>query len=271
MCYSGVNTTYLEEEIVNLAEKIKATRLEKGFSQRQLCGDVITRNMLSQIENGAARPSMATLQYLAQRLGKSVSYFLEEQAVVSPNLEVMTQARSAYAEENYSQTLAILEAFKEPDESFGEEKNLLTYLAQMGLARQALADGKQLYAVKLLHQAGENRGIYIAEDLQRSRQLLLGMAGETVKLDEDEALLILARQAKSPSRSLEILQAVENQDTPQWNLLRAEALFSLKQYETAAALYEKAQQTQSVLSRLEACYRELGDYKRAYEYACKQK
>ena len=83
---------------MDLAAKLKAARLEAGLSQRQLCGDVITRNMLSQIENGSARPSMATLQTLAQRLEKLVSYFPEEQAVVSPNLQIMTQARCAWGQ-----------------------------------------------------------------------------------------------------------------------------------------------------------------------------
>ena len=256
---------------MNLAEKIKAARLEAGLSQRQLCEGLITRNMLSQIENGSARPSMSTLGHLAQRLGKSISYFLDEQAVVSPNLETITQARKAYERKDYAQILLILEAFQEPDSAFGEEKHLLEYLSQLRLARQALSEGKQLYAVKLLHRAGENRGIYITEELERSRQLLLGMAGETAALHEDDALLLLARQAEQTNRTLEILQAVENKDTPQWNLLRAEALFSLRQYEQAAEHYEKAEQTKTVFSQLEACYRELGDYKRAYEYACKQK
>ena len=256
---------------MNLAEKLKAARLEAGLSQRQLCGDTITRNMLSQIENGSARPSMATLQYLAQRLGKSVSYFLEEQAVVSPNLEIILEARKAYAQQEYAQVLATLEEFKEPDEAFGQEKNLLQYLTLLGLVRQALSEEKLPYAKKLLHQAGEIRGVYITEDLERSRQLLLGMAGEKAELNEEDALVILARQAENPTRTLEILQAVEEKETAQWNFLRAEALFSLQQYESAAACYEKAQQTQDVYARLEACYRELGDYKRAYEYACKQK
>ena len=256
---------------MDLAEKLKAARLEAGLSQRQLCGDVITRNMLSQIENGAAGPSMATLQYLAQRLGKPISYFLEEQAVVSPNLEIITQARSAYAQQDYGQALSALEGFKEPDEVFGEEKNLLQYLAYLGMAQQALFEDKQPYAKKLLQQAGGIQGIYITDGLERSRQLLLGMAGETAELNEEDALLILARQAETPDRCLEILQAVENQSTPQWNLLKAKALFSLQQYEAAASCYENAEQTRDVYARLEACYRELGDYKRAYEYACKQK
>ena len=45
---------------MELGEKLRLTRLEAGLSQRALCGDEITRNMLSRIENGAARPSMKT-------------------------------------------------------------------------------------------------------------------------------------------------------------------------------------------------------------------
>ena len=62
---------------MSLGEKLRQARMESGLSQRQLCGDEITRNMLSQIEHDTARPSMSTLQYLARRLGLPVSYFLE--------------------------------------------------------------------------------------------------------------------------------------------------------------------------------------------------
>ena len=85
---------------MELGEKLKQTRLEAGLSQRQLCGDVITRNMLSQIESGKARPSMPTLQYLAGRLGKPVGYFLEEDTVLSPNIGLMEQARAILRGEN---------------------------------------------------------------------------------------------------------------------------------------------------------------------------
>ena len=256
---------------MDLSQKLKTARLEAGLSQRQLCGDTITRNMLSQIENGSARPSMTTLQYLAQRLGKPVSYFLEEQAVVSPNLDVMDRARDCYGQKAYAQAISALESFREPDGAFVEEKNLLLFLSLLGLARQALSEDKLPYAKNLLHRAGEVKGMYLTEDLERSRQILSGMAGEPANLNEEDALLILAGQAQDPSRCLEILQAVENKGSSQWNFLSAEALFSLKQYEDAAACYEKAEPTPAVFSRLEICYRELGDFKKAYEYACKQK
>ena len=68
---------------MELGKRLKEVRLAQGLSQRQLCGDEITRNMLSQIENGSAKPSMDTLRYLANRLGKPISYFLGEETVTS--------------------------------------------------------------------------------------------------------------------------------------------------------------------------------------------
>ena len=64
---------------MTMGEKIRLARVTAGLSQRQLCDGIVTRNMLSQIENGSANPSLPTLQALAQRLGQSVQYFLDEQ------------------------------------------------------------------------------------------------------------------------------------------------------------------------------------------------
>ena len=63
---------------MTIGEKLRGARLDAGLSQRQLCEGLVTRNMLSQIENGSAKPSLSTLQALAQRLGKPVQYFLED-------------------------------------------------------------------------------------------------------------------------------------------------------------------------------------------------
>ena len=57
---------------MELGQRIKQARLEAGLSQRQLCGETVTRNMLSQIENGTAKPSMGTLCFFAERLGLSL-------------------------------------------------------------------------------------------------------------------------------------------------------------------------------------------------------
>ena len=45
---------------MTLGQKLKQTRLARGMTQSQVVGDRITRNMLSQIENDLASPSVGT-------------------------------------------------------------------------------------------------------------------------------------------------------------------------------------------------------------------
>ena len=47
-----------------LGKRIKEARLAKKMTQSEVVGDFITRNMLSQIESGAATPSLKSLEYL---------------------------------------------------------------------------------------------------------------------------------------------------------------------------------------------------------------
>ena len=84
---------------MELGQRLRQARLEAGLSQKQLCGDAITRNMLSLIENGSARPSMDTLLYLAARLGKPVGYFLDEGGGLTENQALLLEARSAPPEQ----------------------------------------------------------------------------------------------------------------------------------------------------------------------------
>lgn len=256
-----------------IGERIKAARLEAGLSQRQLCGQQLTRNMLSQVENGTARPSMKTLEYLAAQLGKSVSFFLDEQAVVSPNQDCMAQARLAMQRSDWLRLQTILDSFRQPDELFEQERLLLQYLCYLERARQALHQRRQPFALALLEKAGAlEEGIYITRPLLRERQLLLAAAGEAVDLSgEDHVLLLRAQQAADPQRQLELLAAVENKAPSQWNYLQAEGEFALGQYEKALSHYEKTEPSEKVWQRMEVCCRELGDYKRAYEYACRQR
>lgn len=51
-----------------LGHRIKEARIAKKMTQSQVVGNFITRNMLSQIENGTAMPSIKTLTYLAEVL-----------------------------------------------------------------------------------------------------------------------------------------------------------------------------------------------------------
>lgn len=222
---------------MELGEKIRRARLDAGLSQRQLCGEEITRNMLSLIENGAARPSMKTLKVLAQRLGKPISYFLEEDA-------------------------------RDPSDLAESADNLRR-------AEEALAAGKDLYAAQLLEA--------VTAPLLRREKLLLAarLPGADVAAickalpSLDRELLLRAEAALNagdPDRCGHLLAAAEDQQAPQWHFLTGRLNLALGNWAEAAVHLEKAEDAYSeTIPLLEACFRELGDYKRAYEYACKQK
>ena len=77
-------------------------------------------------------------------------------------------------------------------------------------------------------------------------------------------------QADDPVRCLCALDSVPSGE-PRWQLLKAEAFFRTGQYRAAAEHYALAEAAfpEQTVRGLEACYRELEDYKMAYHYACK--
>ncbi len=222
---------------MELGEKIRLARLEAGLSQRQLCGGEITRNMLSLIEHGTARPSMKTLAYLAHKLGKPIGYFLEEDALDQSEL-----AQSAEA---------------------------------LRRAEEALADGKDIYAAQLLQQ--------VTAPLLRRERLLLSAGIPGANLPEickalpsaDEELLLRAEAALESGdleRCNHLLMAAEDHACPRWQLIRGRLHLARSEWAAAAAHLERADpEYPQVIPMLEACFRELGDFRRAYEYACRQK
>lgn len=264
---------------MELGEKLRQARLEAGLSQRQLCGDSITRNMLSLIEHGAAKPSMDTLKLLASRLGKPVSFFLEEDALASPNQTVMESARKRFDTGDYSGAVSALEAYRVPDPVYDREQALLLALSLLELAEQAIGEGRYPYALELLNRA-ETGNVYMEKDLSRRRLLLLGrIPGQKVSRrlpSLDAELLLRAREAfavGSVERAKCLLEAAQERGGAQWNLLRGRVYLEEGLYREAARCLHIAETRypKETAPLLERCYRELQDYKRAYEYACMQK
>ena len=265
---------------MTLGEKLRQARCEAGLTQRQLCGEEITRNMLSQIENGTARPSMKTLQYLAAQLEKPVSFFLEEEGAVTPNRSAIDRAREAYDAGDMAAALEALSDYREPDPVFDREKQLLQILTRMALAQQAMDQGRYPYARELLEQAGEfgQMAAYYTEDLENRRlRLLAQVPGTRVQLPGLDLELITHAGAAVTNgdwaQARNFLEAVQDKTQPRWNLLRGEIYWQEHSYIAAKACYHAAEERypKETAHRLEQCYRELGDFKRAYEYACKQR
>lgn len=259
---------------MELGQRLRQARIEQGLSQRQLCGDVITRNMLSQIENGTARPSMDTLSYLATRLGKPISYFLEGASAAAPNLGVMEQARDLYRRKEWPLLLSQLQQYREQDGGFDEERWLLQTLCLMELARQTQDND---YAAQLLQEAAQagKQTPYYTEDLERHRLLLLAEISHDEQLPCDDRALILRAEKllreKKPQLAAALLESCDVKNGVKWNCLRGEAAFAAAQYREAIPYFTSAGESEYCYGRLEECYRGLEDYKMAYEYACKRR
>lgn len=260
---------------MNLGLKLKQARMEAGLSQRQLCGDVITRNMLSLIENGAASPSVETLRYLAARLEKPVGYFLDEDAVLSPNQRVMELARLAFKRQEYDLVMRHLEQYHCPDPTFDFEEALLRSLTLINLAEQAISRGKEPYAQELLKKAAAAGGQtpYYTDDLERRRLLALAYMVPTELPADDRELLLRAQTAlkqKKPGEAARYLEAAQLRSGPYWNFLRGQAYLNTGDYANAQVCLEAAWDYDPTCCAvlLEQCCREQENFKGAYHYAC---
>ena len=255
---------------MELGEKLKQARLEAGLSQRQLCGDTITRNMLSQIENGSAKPSLSTLQVLSARLGKPVSYFWEQ--APSENLDTLHRAVQLPPE----QALNLLESYLPGDPILDEGYYLLHCRLAMDLAEQAISENRIGYAHSLLeqaHQTGEKAAAF--EKLFSKRLALLRFAaGEHISPSElpdntEEMYLraTMALQNGDPEKCLACLLSADRQ-AEKFLPLKGDAYIALQQYEKAISCFPDSKES---YPKLELCYRELGDFEQAYRYACLQR
>jgi tetratricopeptide (TPR) repeat protein len=70
-----------------IGQRLRQARLAAGLTQQQLAGDRYTKAYISALENGIAKPSMAALNYLAPRLGKSASEILSDPSRTWARLE----------------------------------------------------------------------------------------------------------------------------------------------------------------------------------------
>src|SRR3954468_16845950 len=70
-----------------IGARLRQARLAAGLTQQQLAGDRYTKAYISALENGIAKPSMAALNYLAPRLGKTASEMLADPGQAWTRLE----------------------------------------------------------------------------------------------------------------------------------------------------------------------------------------
>lgn len=103
--------------LLTLGEKIKRARTEQGITQSQLCGDFITRNMLSKIENGNAVPSLPTIEYIAGELDIPIGYFLSDSGEFAYRKEkLLPRIKNEFRARNYRECIRLCESLPDGDD-----------------------------------------------------------------------------------------------------------------------------------------------------------
>lgn len=281
---------------MTLGQKLRQTRLSKGLSQSQVAGDCVTRNMLSQIENDQASPSMRTLEHLAQALGVSVGWLLSDEQT-DATMERMRRARTLFRERNFEGCLALFVQ----DEPGDDETLLLRSMAAGELAGQLLLDeqisrAKELAALSLEWNRkslyGTAQAQIMALDVLARAAILENCPDEAVEryrasyLEGQNAVryhFTMARfhlqqeHIQAAEREIWSIAELPEASRGEYLILRGKIAAKREQYENAALYFHQAEELslgrmleRELYEGLEICCRELGDYQQAYLYASKQ-
>jgi tetratricopeptide (TPR) repeat protein len=96
----------------HIGERIRKARTEAGLSQAQLGTPHFTRAYVSAIELGKVRPAMKSLEFLADKLGKPTSYFMEDEAAEKRRRErvaLVARSNQLISEGKSAEAISLLE------------------------------------------------------------------------------------------------------------------------------------------------------------------
>ena len=137
---------------MNIGNKIKSLRVEKLMTQSELAGGEITRNMLSQIENGIALPSLGTVIYLANRLGVSAGFLLADETddFMYKKLNTMKNVKKAFTDKSFEicRDLCLYEL-----EQTDDEIELILSHCCINLGIENVCNGRLRHACEEIDQA----------------------------------------------------------------------------------------------------------------------
>ena len=237
-----------------IGERLRHARLAAGLTQQQLAGDRYTKAYISALENGIAKPSMAALNYLAPRLGKSASEILSDPSRAWARLE----ADLALASGNWKGALDGYLSLLDETQERTARADLLTGIAEAyaRLDRPAEAISPATEAVAIFRSLGR------AADIARAEYWLASAQAQQDNLDEARSILrgILDRDRSTPELAPDfrtrVLIAIAYTESHDGEPAKARAYL-----EEARSLAEELdiRRRGAFLATLAAAYRNAGD------------
>ena len=270
---------------LKIGEKIKKRRLELGLTQKELCRDKITRNMLSLIESGAATPSLETAAYLAANLNLPISYlFSNDDSLFSyEKSEKIQQIKELYRKKNYKHCLSIIDSMSDSD----DELNYIRARCCFLYGKELLFGGSLQSATAAFNNAVlyADGTVYETEDIKAMVPMYLAVCtniqSPLLELDSQKY-----EQMCADACDFEFYKYI----TMDYNFdfsniaykrhLEAKSLMKKYSYTEAISILMDLEQGKNsyfnacvlfgVYTDLETAFKQIGDFENAYRYSSKR-
>ena len=271
---------------MELGNKIRSARLEKKMTQADVASDKITRNMLSAIESGKAKPSLDTLLYLSERLDLPISYLLSDEVAVSDyrRSTLMPIIKESFAKKQYSACIHYAKRMEEIDDELAyilSHSHFETGIAAAKNGAFVTADKNltlaQQYAAKTIYDT-----VNIRYRIPLYLSFIRNVNAPLLDFNRDEFFA-----AMSDKTDLEFFNYICNEwEYPYQNpIFKKHAIAKLKikerrYYDAITLLLEIAEEKSNsgcnayllygVYADLENCYKQITDFENAYKYVSKR-
>ncbi len=260
---------------MKLGEKIRLARLNAGMTQNDLAGDFITRNMLSQIENGLAMPSLQTALYIADKLGIDAGLLFSDEN----NMSVYYMTRKLPELKKLYESGEIEKCFEvfDPDECDCDEAMFILAECHIKKAYSLYGQGKLKSALKECENAKNavSQTVYSNEGIAIRTEMLEEMIFKAVPS---------LRQTKRSAEEREYLRTrfEKNSEYKHYYAILREAkgLVERSEYKKAGEMLRDILKKERELDlpliyfaccEYEICCREQDDYEGAYKSSQKAK
>ncbi|HXN90071.1 MAG TPA: helix-turn-helix transcriptional regulator [Candidatus Sulfotelmatobacter sp.] len=245
---------------------VKQARLEAGLSLGQVALNDISRTAIYFVETGKAKPSMETLQLIAQRTGRPIDFFLEADADRTRAEARLLELERLLASGDNAGAVAAGEAALalHPDAATEAHINMLTSLAHLRVAEPVV--GRRLAVAARAYYERTGDLLMVAE--------CLGNEAQAAFLMEDPSSVQIAEGALATVRSMKPVPRITE---ARLLAVVGATLVHDHQWEKAIEFYEQAIAAADVVqdlknlsllySGLSVSYEATGQLERAGHYA----